>query len=68
MARLIALILGGVVLLLYVPLFLPAETAADVEKVWTEVIPMDLYVKLKLYGAGVAAGIALLLFAVRGRD
>lgn len=81
MGRLLALILGGLALALYVPPFFlekarPEVTAAasDDEKansfdqVFIDTIGADAYDKTKRFGPGVFAGLALILFAVRGKE
>ena len=68
MGRLLALILGGVALVLYVPPLLPGDIGVQVEQALQDVITPTWYKKLTTQGAGVFAGIALLLLAVRGRD
>lgn len=79
MGRLLALILGGLALALYVPPFFleavrsaearaldPAPSAFD--QVFIDTIGADIYDKVRRHGAGVFAGLALILFAVRGRE
>lgn len=84
MGRLLALILGGLALALYLPPFFfkepvpveagaPAGQAKDVErndydKLFVDTIGAPLTDKLRSHGAGVFAGLALLLFAIRGSD
>lgn len=80
MGRLLALILGGLALALYVPPFFvdepkPESAVAAAEpkpssfdQVFIDTIGAEWYGKTKRYGAGVFAGLALILFAVRGKD
>ena len=81
MGRLLALILGGLALALYLPPFffkepVPVEAAAqpverrdnDYDKLFVETIGAPLTEQLASHGAGVFAGLALLLFAIRGSD
>lgn len=74
MGRLLALILGGLALALYVPpLFLEGapplgEHLNDFDKVFVDTIGSDWYARIKHNGAGIFAGVALILFSVRGKD
>lgn len=68
MGRLVALILGGIALVLYVPPLLPGDIGVQVEQALQDVITPNWYAKLTNQGAGVFAGVALLLLAVRGRE
>ena len=79
MGRLLALILGGLALALYLPPFFlkepaPAEGAAapvernDYDKIFVDTIGAPLTDKLRSHGAGVFAGLALILFSIRGSD
>ena len=79
MGRLLALILGGLALALYLPPFFveepkPVEGSApqvernDVDKVFVDTIGAPLTDKLRRHGAGVFAGLALILFSIRGSD
>jgi hypothetical protein len=69
MGRLLAFILGGAALALYVPhLFMTAQQLADWERTLTGWIGEDWYRKVFIHGPGVFAGAALILFAVRGRE
>jgi hypothetical protein len=66
MGRLIAFILGGAALLLYVP---PLFTGLEkITKWWQDTLGAEWYAKVFGHGPGIFAGIALLLLAVRGRD
>ena len=79
MGRLLALILGGLALALFVPPFFLKESAPPAaaatapepnafDKVFIDTIGSEYLDKLKRYGAGVFAGLALVLIAVRGKD
>ena len=80
MGRLLALILGGLCLALYVPPFFfenpkpvespatPKAEANDFDKLFIDTLGEPFTTKLKSHGAGVFAGLALILFAVRGKD
>lgn len=67
MGRLVALILGGIALVLYVPPLL-GDVGVKVQDALQDVLTQDVYHKLTNQGAGVFAGIALLLLATRGRE
>jgi hypothetical protein len=75
MGRLIAIVLGGAALALFVPLLLPDQLSA-VTDLWKDLLG-DWYGRIvgpsgesggPGAGAGVFAGLALVLLAVRGRD
>lgn len=68
MGRLLALILGGIGIVLYGPLFLPEGVGTSVTDAVTGVVGEEFYRKLYEGGAGILAALALILFAVRGRD
>lgn len=77
MGRLLALILGGLALALFLPPFffedkmLAGVTLApsnDFDKLFFDTLGAVFTTKLKMHGAGVFAGLALILFAVRGKD
>lgn len=68
MGRLVALILGGIALVLYVPPLLPGDIGTQVAQALQDVVTPNVYTTLTTQGAGVFAGVALLLLAVRGRD
>lgn len=73
MGRLLALILGGLALALYVPpLFLedsrPIGKSNAFDEVFVNTIGADWYGRIKHNGAGIFAGLALILFSVRGKD
>lgn len=67
MGRLIAIVLGGAALALYVPLFFP-DVLSSVSDLWVKLLGDDWYLKLIGAGPGVFAGLALVLLAIRGRD
>ncbi len=68
MGRLIAIILGGAALAFYLPILLPDQLAA-VQKLWSEQILGPVwYPRVAASGAGIFAGLALVLLAVRGRE
>lgn len=66
MGRLIAIILGGAALALYVPVLLPTELEA-VHTLWTKLLG-NRFDAVVAAGGGLLAGLALILFAVRGKD
>jgi hypothetical protein len=69
MGRLLAFVLGGFALALYAPyLFMSEEGLVKYKDWWIGTIGENWHQKLFQYGPGVFAGLALLLFAVRGRD
>ena len=68
MGRLVALILGGIALVLYLPPLLPGDIGVQVAQAIQDVITPTWHARLTTQGAGVFAGVALLLLAVRGRD
>ena len=79
MGRLLALVLGGIALALYVPPFFLGEAPPEAAKVAPAEKPnsfdqtfidigAEYYDKTKRFGPGVFAGLALILFAVRGKD
>ncbi len=77
MGRLLALILGGLALALYVPPFFVDEPApppaaeakhSSFDQVFIDTIGETWYRKTRAHGAGVFAGLALILFSVRGKD
>ena len=67
MGRLIAILLGGAALALYVPLLLPDQLSA-VNELWQKLLTPDWYARVLLAGPGIFAGLALVLLAVRGRE
>lgn len=66
MGRLIAIILGGAALALYVPVLLPNELSA-IHKLWQDALGARFDAVVDA-GAGIFAGLALILLAVRGKD
>ena len=67
MGRLIAILLGGAALALYVPLLLPDQLSA-VNELWQKLLTADWYARVLQAGPGIFAGLALVLLAVRGRE
>jgi hypothetical protein len=67
MGRLIAILLGGAALALYVPALLPVELEAVIE-MWQKVLPDGWYARILGAGGGIFAGLALILLAVRGKE
>ena len=67
MGRLIAILLGGAALALYVPALLPVELEA-VNDLWAKVLPDGWHLRVLGAGGGIFAGLALVLLAVRGKD
>jgi hypothetical protein len=66
MGRLLAFILGGAALALYVP---PLFTGLEkVTQWWKDTLGPEWYTKVFEHGPGIFAGVALILLAVRGRD
>ena len=68
MGRLLALIFGGAALLLFVPPLIGGDIGTKVHDIWIDVVGLEWYTKLKEYGPGIFAGVALVLFAVRGGE
>ncbi len=68
MGRLLALIFGGAALLLFVPPLIGSDIGTKVREIWIDVIGLEWYQKLLSYGPGIFAGVALVLFAVRGGE
>ena len=68
MGRLLALLLGGVGILIFGPELVPGDVGSEVRTAVEKVIGEDWHAKLLSYGGGVLASIALILFAVRGRE
>ncbi len=66
MGRLIAIILGGAALALYVPVLLPTELE-KVHTLWKELLG-SRFDAVVAAGGGLFAGLALILLAVRGKD
>ena len=68
MGRLIAILLGGAALALFIPILLP-DQLSTVTKIWTDLLGVDTwYPRVVKAGPGIFAGLALVLLAVRGRD
>ena len=69
MGRLIALILGGLALVLYAPYFVLGDQAsADYAKIFQDIVGNEMFGKIMGFGPGVFAGLALILFSVRGKE
>lgn len=69
MGRILAFLLGGFALALYVPnVFMTAAQWADYQHWWTERLTAGWYQTIFNVGPGIFAGCALVLLAVRGRD
>jgi len=67
MGRLIAFLVGGAAIVFFGAYLLPeGELRSGVTALWEAPLPADLLSSLKAHGAGVVAGIGLLLFATRG--
>ena len=67
MGRLIAILLGGAALALYVPAMFPNELEA-VNELWGKVLPNGWHFRVLGAGGGIFAGLALVLLAVRGKE
>lgn len=76
MGRLIAILLGGAALALFIPVLLPTELGT-VNELWKSLLGDVWYARIvgpEVDGAqggaggGIFAGLALILLAVRGRD
>ena len=67
MGRLIAVILGGAALALYIPALLPSELAS-VNELWEKLLGTWWHAQAVKCGGGIFAGLALVLLAVRGRE
>ena len=67
MGRLIAVILGGAALALYIPALFPVELEY-VNGLWTKLLGEWWHGQALRYGAGIFTGLALVLLAVRGRE
>lgn len=67
MGRLIAFLLGGAALVFFGVYFLPdGELRSGVLELWEGRLDESLLQNIKDYGAGIVAGLGLLLFATRG--
>ena len=67
MGRLIAFILGGAALTLYVPALIPGDISNSVEEFWKNLL-VDWYEPVFQAGPGIFAGLALILLAIRDKD
>ena len=67
MGRLLALLLGGVGIVLYLPSFLPETIGTEIRGAVDGVLK-DWAPAVREHGAGLLAAMALILFAVRGRE
>ena len=67
MGRLIAILLGGAALALFVPELLPDQLSA-VKELWKKLLTPAWYARVMVAGPGIFAGLALVLLAVRGRE
>ena len=69
MGRILAFLLGGLALALFAPnFFMTGDQLQDYMQWWTDHLGKGWKDKLFTHGPGVFAGLALLLFAVRGRE
>ncbi|MCC7139083.1 MAG: hypothetical protein IT460_11730 [Planctomycetes bacterium] len=69
MGRFLSFLLGGLALALYVPhLFLTDAKLIEYRNWWVQLVGQGWYDKVFAFGPGIFAGLALMLFAVRGRD
>ena len=69
MGRILAFILGGLAIALYVPhLFVAGDQLAGYETWWKDHLGEGWYTKIFQSGPGIFAGCALILLAVRGRE
>lgn len=67
MGRLIAILLGGAALALFVPLLFP-DALSMVTELWQKLLTPEWYARVQQAGPGIVAGLALVLLAVRGRE
>lgn len=67
MGRLIAILLGGAGLAFFVPLLLQ-DQLPQVLDLWRQLLPAAIFDGVARAGGGVLAGLALVLFAVRGPE
>lgn len=69
MGRILAFLLGGLALALYAPhVFMTEDQLKSWTQKLTDAIGQGWYEKIFQHGPGIFAGLALILFAVRGRD
>ena len=68
MGRLISIVLGGAALAFFVPLLLPQQLGSVTDLWRNTVLGPTWYDAVRDSGAGIFAGLALVLLAVRGRD
>jgi hypothetical protein len=69
MGRIVSFLLGGLALALYAPhLFMTEEQLKGWTQKITELVGQGWYEKIFQHGPGIFAGLALILFAVRGRE
>jgi hypothetical protein len=69
MGRILAFLLGGFALALYLPnVFMTEAQWTTYQDWWIKTITNRWYVTLFTVGPGIFAGCALVLLAVRGRD
>ena len=69
MGRILAFLLGGFALALYVPnVFMTAEQWATYSEWWAKTLTKGWYETIFRVGPGIFAGCALVLLAVRGGD
>jgi hypothetical protein len=69
MGRLLAFLLGGLALALYLPpVFLDEVNLGKYTDWWKSFLTEVWYTKVFLHGPGIFAGLALLLLAIRGRE
>jgi hypothetical protein len=67
MGRLLAIVLGGAALALYLPALLPDQLSA-VSDLWKQLLTETWHQRVLASGAGILAGVALVLLAVRGKE
>ena len=67
MGRLLALLLGGVGIVLFLPSFLPEAIGTEIRSTVDGVL-QDWAPAVREHGAGLLAALALILLAIRGRE
>lgn len=67
MGRLIAILLGGAALAFFVPVLLEDQMPKVLE-LWKQLLPDPWFDRVRTAGPGIFAGLALVLFAVRGTE